>query len=581
MSSLSKSSSPALSRSNSMSDDDDYSAESASSTFDDALMMNSPRTRRRSNANNKLKRRDTRREARRSRASRRHREKSHGNASKPDNESEQNKVDIMFDDCHWYDIPCPHPECYEKGVRFDNHDKFKLHHEQVHCPRGENGDIDRAKDSLRWQCPVITNRVIDGEQYKIKCNKISNSWYNYAGHITSHKEIGHGWGCALPPEGKRKKTNRVHPRFNHLVVCGKRTSTKHHLLAHMSNVHKGYNVIDANGRQYNKKRSSNRKKPSVSGSKRRSLHDDNDDDDDDDNQPQQQDEQSNHSANTASLLQMRLPDFPKLSLPANPSGASSTSAFIPLLPQIPNNVFATSLSLDRLLPFSHSSMSTFGEAPRLKKMRPNFPPLPITQHGEHADKNRLIPDSQGQQCSAQDEKQQFEFLNLLCVAAKIHKECLRCTPRDDTEKLMMMKAESDENHGVHRDEDMEGSLPSLPSLTAVNSNQSQPSFHSTSTDTLSEHTANTSNSHGAQHNEHEHNHAVPKFPQIQTIFPNLLSNPFSFDLSQLCAASRNAATTASTAANSESALQNGVITTAIPQIPIIPSSLSSFTQAFK
>lgn len=155
------------------------------------------------------------------------------------------KIDVLFEDCHWYDIPCPHQECYQKGIRFDCHDKFKLHHEQIHCPRGENGDIDRAKDSLRWQCPVVTTREIEGVEYKERCNKISNSWYNYAGHITSHREIGHGWGCALPPQGKRKKTNRNHPTIKGLIVCGKRTSTKHHLLAHMNNVHKNYNVIDA------------------------------------------------------------------------------------------------------------------------------------------------------------------------------------------------------------------------------------------------------------------------------------------------------------------------------------------------
>ena len=161
------------------------------------------------------------------------------------NNNKNKKIDVLFEDCHWYDIPCPHPECFKLGIRFDCHDKFKLHHEQMHCPRGENGDIDRAKDSLRWQCPVITTREIEGKEYKEKCNKISNSWYNYAGHITSHKEIGHGWGCALPPQGKRKKTNRHHPKLKNIIVCGKRTSTKHHLLAHMNNVHKTYNVIDA------------------------------------------------------------------------------------------------------------------------------------------------------------------------------------------------------------------------------------------------------------------------------------------------------------------------------------------------
>lgn len=151
------------------------------------------------------------------------------------------KVDIMFEECHWYDIPCPHPKCYEKGLRFDDHDKFKLHHEQVHCPRGENGDINRGKNSSRWQCPVMTLKTVDGQDVREKCGKISNSWYNYAGHITSHREIGHGWGCALEPQGKRKKTNCTR---NGKVVCGKRTSTKHHLLAHMNNVHKRYNVID-------------------------------------------------------------------------------------------------------------------------------------------------------------------------------------------------------------------------------------------------------------------------------------------------------------------------------------------------
>ena len=168
----------------------------------------------------------------------------HNNNNNNTTNSEKKKV-VLFEQVHWYDIPCPHQECYVKGVRFDCHDKFKLHHEQVHCPRGENGDIDRAKDSLRWQCPVITTREIEGIEYKQRCNKISNSWYNYAGHITSHREIGHGWGCALPPQGKRKKTNRLHPTIPGLIVCGKRTSTKHHLLAHMNNVHKTYTVIDA------------------------------------------------------------------------------------------------------------------------------------------------------------------------------------------------------------------------------------------------------------------------------------------------------------------------------------------------
>merc|ERR1712244_189659 len=126
-----------------------------------------------------------------------------------------------------------------KGIRFDSHDKFKLHHEQIHCPRAENGDIDRAKDSLRWQCPVIITKIDDNDnEIKEACGKISNSWYNYAGHITSHKEIGHGWGCALCPEGKRKKTNirrlvldpngkKGETHSIMMTVCGKRTSTKH------------------------------------------------------------------------------------------------------------------------------------------------------------------------------------------------------------------------------------------------------------------------------------------------------------------------------------------------------------------
>ena len=165
------------------------------------------------------------------------------------------KQDILFERCHWYDIPCPHQLCYDANIRFDSHEKFKLHHEQFHCPRGENGDIDRAKDSLRWQCPVLMTTTVDGKVVQKKCNKISNSWYNYAGHITSHKEIGHGWGCALAPSGKRKKTNirrlvldpngkKGDTKMVMMTVCGKRTSTKHHLLAHMANVHKQYNVID-------------------------------------------------------------------------------------------------------------------------------------------------------------------------------------------------------------------------------------------------------------------------------------------------------------------------------------------------
>jgi len=192
-----------------------------------------------------------------------------------------NKQDILFERCHWYDIPCPHQLCYDANIRFDSHDKFKLHHEQFHCPRGENGDIDRAKDSLRWQCPVMMSKTIDGKVVQKKCNKISNSWYNYAGHITSHKEIGHGWGCALPPSGKRKKTNIrrmvLDPNGNkddtdvvQMTVCGKRTSTKHHLLAHMANVHKQFNVIDTNGRQYNKRKKPKKKKGKGASSKKKS-----------------------------------------------------------------------------------------------------------------------------------------------------------------------------------------------------------------------------------------------------------------------------------------------------------------------
>ena len=153
--------------------------------------------------------------------------------------TEEAQQTVLFSECHWYDIPCPHSACLAKGVRFDSHEAFKVHHERLHCPRAENGDIDRAKNSLRWRCPVRIDKEGDGEL--TACNKISNSWYNYAGHITSHRQIGHGWGCALPPQGKRRKTN---VRRNGRVVCGKRTSTKHHLLAHMNNVHKAYKVID-------------------------------------------------------------------------------------------------------------------------------------------------------------------------------------------------------------------------------------------------------------------------------------------------------------------------------------------------
>jgi len=513
-------------------------------------------------------------------------------ASKKLESRHANQIDMMFDACHWYDIPCPHPSCYEKGIRFDDHDAFKLHHEQAHCPRAENGDIDRAKDSLRWQCPVVTTKTVDGVQQRVRCGKVSNSWYNYAGHITSHKEIGHGWGCALPPEGKRKKTNQTHPTQPDRVVCGKKTSTKHHLLAHMHNVHKSYNVIDTNGRQYNRKKerktvhtransmstsssssSSNTPSSTIIGKKRKlgQTHDNH--------------HHHNHNNNidinihNTSLLQMRLPEFPKISLTSDALSASATSMpNLTALPSLPAPLGAVNAFgmhhqhlfgppfFPQLVPFHAGHGHAFGEPP-IKKLRASdavpFKPL------------SLLPDSRGKQCSGKNVKEQFEFLTLLYYAAEIHKGCEKCNACDvechdhGLKKQKQQKKEIDDDDDDDSDEDddsededasdndMESSLPSLPSLSAMNSNQSNQSMPSyNSSDTLSENTINTTNTGTANTNTNasplsasasgaatpqQQHQQQQNFGNMQLLFKNLLTtnHPFVMDLQQLCSNSTN------------------------------------------
>eukprot|EP01084_Bolivina_argentea_P136948 241201_1 len=430
----------------------------------------------------------------------------------------------MFEQCHWYDIPCPYPQCYDSNVRFDCHDKFKLHHEQCHCPRGENGDINRAKDSLRWKCPVEMTNIVEGKEITTKCNKISNSWYNYAGHITSHKEIGHGWGCALKPAGKRKKTNMKRLVHDHktgkmvkMTVCGKRTSTKHHLLAHMANVHKTFNVIDTHGRQYNKKkerkRSHRHRTRSMIGKKRKFR----DIEEDKDVVLMKVNKKRTHDVAT-SLLQMPMPSFHALQSMPNMHGMPHfPNLFTPKPHELP-------LIINRLLPHPYCTQQQHAMSP-FKKMRLNASE-PTFWIGTQTSQDDLT-------------QKQFEFLKLLCKAADVHKGCTKCAFYDETE------------------DEIETSLPSLSTYGSNSSNGS------ISDDTA---TTTTTNSHPL---------SVPKLPHLPlslngaSSFPNfetpqmITKNvPFTFDLNQLQCSANNGSATAPTPF-----LKQNVITTAIPSLP--------------
>lgn len=462
------------------------------------------------------------------------------------------KVDIMFEECHWYDIPCPHPKCYEKGLRFDDHDKFKLHHEQEHCPRGENGDIHRGKNSSRWQCPVMILKTVDGHDVREKCGKISNSWYNYAGHITSHREIGHGWGCALEPQGKRKKTNCTR---NGKIVCGKRTSTKHHLLAHMNNVHKRYNVIDQSGRQYNRQKKLDRAVNDALDREKRKRQKSNDFHSTSTSTKSQSSHSQigrkrsfqesvnenqvnvhpqimyldpngirNHNHNHNALPSRPLPP-PHQSLLQMPP-QMPLPQFPPISQSIPLMSFPPSMTPSVSTPYYRSA--TAPEIPFvLSQVHPPLPfngdPLPLRKrlrlnpdgdnHPETPSKALLIPSSQGKQCDAEED--QFQFLTLLCKAADSHRcsDCNQCNANANTTPNGNGNGDIDEVDS----QDMEGSIPSLPSLSTHNSSKT-PCF--TSPSTVSDQTVLTNpNSNSTLSSSSNSAHKVPQLP----VFPNFTS----------------------------------------------------------
>lgn len=129
--------------------------------------------------------------------------------------------DINFEDYYKYEMKCF--ECSRSGIKnkiFYDELKYQHHHIEHHETR---------KNDKK-------NKLICSE-----CFKESQSWYNYAAHITTHRDhCSPPWICQMI-----KNANKI---------CGKRCSTRHNLIKHMEGYHR-YNVKykKKNPVQYKKK----------------------------------------------------------------------------------------------------------------------------------------------------------------------------------------------------------------------------------------------------------------------------------------------------------------------------------------
>ena len=84
-----------------------------------------------------------------------------------------------------------------------------------------------SSKQAKWTCP--------------ECNKVSASWYNYAAHVTMHKDSCDApWICKLPPINKKKYVEW----HDGTKICGKRCSTKHNLIKHLRALHVNHRIID-------------------------------------------------------------------------------------------------------------------------------------------------------------------------------------------------------------------------------------------------------------------------------------------------------------------------------------------------
>merc|ERR1712228_224563 len=132
-------------------------------------------------------------------------------------------TDCSFDSCYIFSMRCPYKDCHQL---FDNMTAYQNHHVQKHQDRDSKGKLLQTKEA-KWKCP--------------ECGKVSASWYNYAAHVTMHKESCDApWICKLPPINKKKYIQWTDGSY----ICGKRCSTKHNLIKHLKALHQNYRIID-------------------------------------------------------------------------------------------------------------------------------------------------------------------------------------------------------------------------------------------------------------------------------------------------------------------------------------------------
>eukprot|EP01084_Bolivina_argentea_P263277 445547_1 len=132
-------------------------------------------------------------------------------------------LDTSFDNCYIFSMRCPYADCCKL---FNDMLTYQNHHISKHQLRDKKGKLIQSKEA-KWTCP--------------ECGKISASWYNYAAHVTMHKDSCDApWICKLPPMNKKKYIKWT----DGTLICGKRCSTKHNLIKHLKALHTNHRIID-------------------------------------------------------------------------------------------------------------------------------------------------------------------------------------------------------------------------------------------------------------------------------------------------------------------------------------------------
>jgi len=130
--------------------------------------------------------------------------------------------DVSFNDCYIFSMRCPYNDCNELFVDMTS---YQSHHIQRHQQRDKKGKLVQSKEA-KWCCP--------------ECGKVSASWYNYAAHVTMHKDACDApWICSLPPVNNKKFV-----LIKGQKICGKRCSTKHNLIKHLKALHTNHRIVD-------------------------------------------------------------------------------------------------------------------------------------------------------------------------------------------------------------------------------------------------------------------------------------------------------------------------------------------------